>query len=103
MKRTKAEEIFTDTYAECRHHIKVWGFERNPNGKAIGFNRLYTEEEVSTRTCNAVAKLIESEGKRLAFMHKYGMADDFTTLEEQALEMVESTLENQRKALSAWR
>ena len=99
MKQTKAQKIFTDTYAECRIHIKDWGFERNQNGKAIGFNRLYTEEVVSTRTCNAIEKLIYGEKKMLEFDHEIGIADDWTALCEQALEMVESTLENQRESL----
>lgn len=102
MKQTKAQKIFTDTYTECRIHIKDWGLERDQNGKAIGFNRLSTEEVVCTRTCNAVENLINTEKKMLKFDHEIGIANDWTALCEQALEMVESTLNNQRESIKRW-
>ncbi len=102
-KLTKAERIFNDTYTECRIHIKDWGFERNPNGEAIGFNGMCTEEVMSNRTCNAIENLIRTEKKMLQFDHDLGTADDWTELCEHALEMVESTLENQRRAINDWK
>lgn len=92
-KETKAERIFKDTYTECRIHVKTWGFERSKDGTAIGFNHLATEELTSTRTWNAIRKLIDSEKRNLEVYRKYGFENSYE-LKRFALEMVESTLNN---------
>ena len=91
---TKAEKIFNDTYTECRLHAKTWGFERTPEGKVIGFNRLATEETTCRRTFNAIQKLIDNEAKRIGFSKKHFGEDEHTALREYALEMVQETLNN---------
>ena len=100
---TKAEKIFNDTYSECRIHIKDWGFEMNPDGKPASFNRLHTKEPVSTRTFNAVQKLIDSEKRMIAFDKEMGYDPDYTDLLEKALMMVQVTLDAHREAMKEWR
>lgn len=90
----KARQIFTDTYTVCRIHIKDWGFETNPDGKAIGFGNVHTEDVICQRTINDMRKLVDTEKKMLKLEHTIGHADDFTTLCEQALQMVETTIDN---------
>ena len=78
MKKTNAERIFEDTRWECRKHIARHGFERNPDGQAVGFIGLTTDDEsVSIRTLNAVQKFINAE--------------------LEVLEMVQATLNNERQ------
>lgn len=102
MKLTKADRIFQDTYSECRNHIRAWGMEYNPDGSAIGFCNLCSEEVMSTRTFNAIEKLINSEARRLEFDHKFGLADERTELNENALAMVRTTLKNARELAARW-
>ena len=99
MKMTKAQRIFQDTYTACRIHIKDWGFEKNPDGKAVGFWSLDTEEPVYARTLNEIDKLIDSNMKMVEFDRKYGFEDDWTDLCDEALQMVRSTVENVRARL----
>lgn len=95
---TKAERIFKDTYTECRIHAKAWGKQYNPDGSAVGFSGLITEEVTCKRTWNAIQKRIESEKKVLEFDKKYGILDkERLDLLEYAIEMVQSTLNNEMK------
>lgn len=91
---TKAEKIFKDTYTECRLHAKAWGFERQADGRAIGFNRLATEEATCRRTFNAIQKLIDKEAKNIELNKRLLGEDDYTARCEFALEMVQETLNN---------
>jgi len=101
---TKAEKIFKDTYTQCRVYIKAWGTERNDNGKVVGFTRLdYSDNDfVCMRTINAVEKLLASERKMLAMDIKLGILEpDRIKVLTDALDMVESTIENQKDSLNA--
>lgn len=92
---TKAERIFKDTYYECKHHVNAWGFERNPDGRPIGFNSLSTDETTCRRTWNAIQKEIDSERNRLDLDEKYEILEpDRIEFLRFALEMVQVTLDN---------
>lgn len=100
MKMKKAEKIYRDTRYECLRHAKAWGMERNPDGRAIGFGSLITEEVVSTRTLNDVQKYIDRRASELKVEEKYGIcSDEELTFERFVLEMVQVTLDNNRKNL----
>lgn len=86
---TKAERIFKDTYTECRLFIKRHGYEENTGFNAFIMN---DDESVCTRTFNAISKLIASERKSIEISEKLGIGN--TTLNRQALNMVEATLNN---------
>ena len=88
---TKAEKIFKDTYTECRLHVRTWGCERN-NGKAIGFNRLATEEVTCRRTWNAIQKMIDNERRNFELDRRLGI--EVSEVREVGLEMVQETLNN---------
>lgn len=103
MVSNKARQIFEDTYTACRVHIKDWGIEYNPSGKAVGFNNVHTEEVVCQRTINDMRKLVETEKKMLKFEREFGRNDDYTTVCENALMMVESTIDNAEKLMNDWR
>ena len=92
----KAEKIFKDTYYECLQDIRAWGIRYNPNGKAVGFTGLITEEVVSIRTCNDFRKYMDAESKRIDMTIKYGVRTAEEMQERRdALVMVEATLDNQ--------
>ena len=97
MKMTKAQKIFQDTWTECRIHIKDWGMKYNPDGTAVGFCNMDTEEVMSARTFNAIEKEIEKAEHMMKMDHELGIADDWTKLCEDALKMVRSTLKNARE------
>lgn len=100
---TKAEKMFINNRHECTKHIMAWGYETNPDGTAIGFNTIATNDfdHICTRTLNAVEKLVENDRKRNALNLKYGIIDDETyDLRIKALNMVEATVKNTRKALA---
>lgn len=93
---TKAERIFTNTYIDCRIHIKDWGYEEN-----VGFNQLSQDdnETVCTRTFNAIAKCIDAERKRIVLAEKYDVINhEKATFYNQALDMVQTTLDNAIKS-----
>ena len=93
---TKAERIFRNTYAECRIHIKNWGYEEN-----TGFTRLSLDdnETVCTRTFNEIAKYITAERKRIEISVKYNVIDsEKANAYNQALNMVQATLDNTIKS-----
>lgn len=96
MKKTKAERIFEATRWECKKHYEHWGLERNPDGQAVGFNGLITDDEsVCTRTFNAVQKFIDQRVRlRKEFQEVLG-TDESAELE--VLEMVQATLNNARR------
>ncbi|MBQ3405670.1 MAG: hypothetical protein IJH11_00290 [Lachnospiraceae bacterium] len=102
MKLTKADRIFQSNYSECRLHIQAWGMEYNPDGTAVGFCNLGTEEVMSPRTFNAIEKLINAEAHRLALEHELGIADERTELNENAIAMMRTTLQNARDLYSKW-
>ena len=97
---TKAERIYRATKYACRTHINHFGLDFNPNGKAVGFNNLTTEEVISTRTINAVEKELEKEKKDTAIAYKLDVITQ-EQLNERAKVwmMIESTIENARAAL----
>ena len=90
----KAERIFWETYVECKDLRERHGFERNPNGTAIGFATLCTEEAYSTRTINAVQKELDIRHGWIRFDKRHGFPVD--TAEEEVLEMVQATINNAR-------
>ena len=98
---SKAERIFRSTYTECRLNAKTWGFRYNPDGRPVGFNSMITEERVCVRTLNDIQKYIDSERHSLEIDEKLGVtADDRLNLRKYALEMVQVTLDNNRKSLA---
>lgn len=96
----KSEKIFQDTWYECWDHAKAWGKEYNPDGRAIGYGSLITEEVVCTRTLNDVQKCIDRRRRELDLNERYGISDSETlALRRYTLEMVQVTLDNNRKNL----
>lgn len=97
---TKAERIYKSTRFECKHHISVFGLDFNPNGKAVGFNNLITEEAISVRTINAVEKELEKDKKDTAIAYKLEVITQ-EQLNERAKTwlMIESTIANARESL----
>ena len=95
---TKAERIFQATRIACKEHYKDWGIEYNPDGSAVGFARLImNDDEFScTRTINAVQKMLDKAKKSLKLDKHFGID---TKEKEIILDMVESTINNERKAL----
>lgn len=97
---TKAERIYTDTYLNCRRHIRTWGYEEN-----VGFNRLsYNDNEtVCTRTFNEIQKYIDKDKKILETDIKLDILDAATIkLNKQVLDMVQTTLDNTIKSHSSF-
>lgn len=103
----KAEKIFEDTFTACRIHVRDFGLEFNPNGEAIGFNGLITEDVVCTRTVNAVQKLVDSKLREWDIFDKYDTNGDEGRARRdfwrQAMKMVQSTINNERKSLKEWK
>ena len=94
-KMPKAERIYIDTYFDCRHHIKTFGYEEN-----VGFNSLtYNDnEKVGTRTLNEIQKYINLDRKKLEMNIKLNiLTADKIKLNKQVLNMVQVTLNNTRK------
>lgn len=99
-KETKAERIYNATRWMCKDHLKTWGFERNPNGEAVGFTFVATEESISTRTLNAIEKELEKDRKRDRLNVSYEIiTEEELQTREQIREMVQTTINNTRKAL----
>lgn len=99
---TKAERIFKATYYDCARHIETWGYEINPNGKAVGFNGLICNDTdiIYTRTLNAVGRQLERARSEVAIFLKHNIINnDEAKNRNQVLNMVESTLNNNRKNL----
>lgn len=99
----KAERIFIQTLNECKEHINSFGFERNPDGKAVGYTTLCTEESVCARTLNEVRKVLKRNLYNLTIDYTLDIYDkDTFERKAQALEMVSSTIENHRKNIEAF-
>lgn len=92
---TKAKRLFDRNYRICRKHIEDWGYEEN-----AGYSGIECEdtEGVPTRTCNDIQKLIDKERKHIELDVKLEVIDtekaEFLT---QALNMLQATLNNQRR------
>lgn len=100
-KMTKAQEIFQATRFECGKSMKAWGYEVNPDGRAVGFNFVCTDKAVSTRTLNNMENILRSERTTLGLSLKYGVIDESKfDFRNKELDMVESTIHNTRKAIS---
>ncbi len=87
-------------------HMNAFGYEENKNGSAVGFNGLIYKdtESISMRTINAIAKILESKKRALVFDKKIGiLAEERAEREEKLLKMVESTLNNSRKNIEAFK
>ena len=99
---TKAERIFMATRHECMAHILDWGYKLDQNGKAIGFNSVFynDDEFICTRTLNDLEKILASRRKMADRHFKYGSYDAARyELETQILNTVESTIRNNRASL----
>lgn len=101
MKESKAERIYRKTRYACRKHIETWGLDFNPNGKAVGFNNLDTDEVISTRTINAVEKELIKDKNNTSMAYKLNVISQ-EELNERAKTwlMIESTIENARKVIA---
>ena len=105
-KQTKAERIFNDTYRESRIHIKRWGTERGMCWSGLIDSK---EESYSTRTLNAIDKLIDAEMRKIEDFEKFTAkhpSDDpehdldllkSYELRKQALTMTRNTVEGVRE------
>lgn len=96
---TKAERLFNKNYFVCKRHIENWGFE------GIGFNVLECDENdlLPTRTLNAIQKLIDKQYKHCEVCRKLNVSIKDIELKEQALEMLQITLNNQRRVNEEWK
>ena len=96
----KAEKIFNDTRRECNAHIESWGYEMNVDGNSLGFNGLITDDVVYTRTLNDVQTILDKARDLIKRDIKLGITNlEKEQLKIQVLNMVQSTLDNQRKSL----
>lgn len=94
---TKAERLFKKNYYACKRHVEYHGF----NG--IGFATLECEDDdlLPTRTLNDIQKYIDSERKHLERCIQFGVGENIE-FKMQALEMLQITLDNQRKVNKKW-
>ena len=98
---TKAARIFEETRFECKMLMDRHGFERNPNGEAVGYNTLCTEEAFCVRTINAVQKELERRMKFNDLNKHLGIVNEEQyTDEAHVLEMVQATINNARRAIA---
>ena len=94
----KARKIFEDTYMECRLHVKNWGELRQPDGRAVGFNSLITNEVTCKRTWNAIQALIDRESNNLDLEERLDvLRPERLKVLRFALEMVQETLNNEMR------
>lgn len=93
MKQTKAQRLFHKNFAACLRYVERWGFE------GIGFTGVDCEENetVPTRTCNDIQKLIDVRRKHYEACENHGITVENLETKEQALEMLQITLDNQRR------
>ena len=94
----KAERIFWETYVECKDLRERHGFQRNPNGEAVGYNTLCTEETFCARTISAVQKELDTRLSWIRFDKRHGIPVD--PAKEEVLEMVQATINNARRAIA---
>lgn len=100
---TKAERIYEATRRECSRHIVIWGYQTNPDGSAIGYSGLICKdsESVCTRTLNDVEKILIKERRRADNCRRLGILNDERYEKEtHVMNMVETTIRNNRKALA---
>ena len=101
MKQTKAHRIYVATRVACKKNIEAFGLQMNPNGKAVGWNNLVTEEAISPRTINAVEKEMQCHKKDVEIGYKLGIYTDEEVAELNKIwMMIESTIENARAVIS---
>ena len=103
---TKAERIFEQTYQSCKKHIDTWGYETNPDGTACGFSCLLCEknETVSIRTVNVIAKVLSTKRRILqSDVDLKIVSNEEAAKEAEILNMVETTLNNNRLNLESFR
>ena len=93
---TKAERLFNETLIESMQTIKAFGLQRNPDGKAIGYNSF--GETYCARTLNAIQKCLNSELRVMEIAKKYNHKYH-NQLRLEAIEMVQSTIDNCWKVL----
>ena len=99
---TKAERIFSTTRFECKKHLDAWGYEVNPDGSAVGFNFVTTDEVVCVRTLNDMDKQLIRLRREYEIAKKYGVITEAECeYKNQILDMVESTIKNTRKTLAS--
>ena len=92
----KGERIFNATRYECKKHIERWGYKVNPDGSAVGFNGLITEEPVCCRTKHASRTCIDKARKDVDRYLKIGVyTKERAEKEYNILNMVETSLNNQ--------
>ena len=94
---TKGERIFNATRYECKKHIERWGYKVNPDGSAVGFNGLITEEPVCCRTKHNVRTYLDKARRDIDRYLKIGVyTKERAEKEHNILNMVESSLNNQK-------
>lgn len=101
---TKAERIYNATRYECKKHIEDWGYQTNPDGSSIGYSSMICkdDESICTRTLNEIEKILNNKRKGEALNLKLGIHDaDRFEKENQILNMIETTIRNNRAALKA--
>jgi hypothetical protein len=100
---TKAERIYNATRYECKKHIEDWGYQTNPDGSSIGYGSVICrdDESVCTRTLNEIEKILINKRNGELLNLKLGIHDSTRfEKENQILNMIESTIRNNRKALA---
>ena len=102
---TKAERIYNATRYECKKHIDDWGYQTNPDGSSIGYGSVISkdDESICTRTLNEIEKILSKKRSLEANFLKMGIhnAERFEK-ETQILNMIETTIHNNREALKAF-
>ena len=102
---TKAERIYNATRYECKKHIEDWGYQTNPDGTAIGYGTVISNDDecVCARTLNAIEKILNNKRSWEAQFLATGIhsAERFEQ-ETQILNMIETTIRNNREALKAF-
>ena len=101
---TKAERIYGATRSECKRHIENWGYTTNPDGTAIGFASVICldDESVCTRTLNEIEKILLKKRKMESQFFGAGIHDaEKNQKETQIMNMIGTTIMNNRKALEA--
>ena len=102
---TKAERIYNTTRYECKRYIEDCGYKTNPDGSSIGYGSVISkdDESICTRTLNEIEKILSKKRKLEEQFFKTGIHDsDRHEKETQILNMIETTIRNNRAALKAF-
>jgi hypothetical protein len=102
---TKAERIYQATRYECKKHIEDWGYQTNPDGSSIGYGSVICkdDESICTRTLNDIEKILTNKRKGEEQSFRLGFHDAARHEKEtQILNMIETTIRNNRAALKAF-